>query len=72
MFISWMEQLNTAILRNPRPNASQAARVGNTGGNNNKSKTESDIARTRATADATKDLRANAAKMGLGAQRSFA
>lgn len=38
----------------------------------NKAKTESDIARTRATADATKDLRANAAKMALGAQRSFA
>ena len=38
----------------------------------NKARTESDIARTRATADATKDLRANAAKMALGAQRSFA
>ena len=37
LFLSWMEQLNAAILSNPRPNAGQAARVDNAGGNNDKS-----------------------------------
>ena len=42
LFISWMEQLNTAILRNPRPNGGQVAQVGNARGNGDKSDTKSD------------------------------
>ena len=42
LFISWMEQLNTAISRNPHYHASQAAQVGNAGGNGDKSDTKSD------------------------------
>ena len=40
-FRSWMEQLNQAILRNPRPNTGQAASAGNAGGNNDNSETDS-------------------------------
>ena len=47
LFMSWMEQLNTALLRNPRcqagqPRADLPAQVGNAGGGDDKSDTKSE------------------------------